>query len=136
MMEKNATRILDQGAAMVRQSGRGRLLVVKGPDRGETITISDLAMTVRVVVTATQGLQKASASSALSAPVQPAPGPVATTLPSLSGRAVVGATVVLLGVAAGGWRAVLDAVVDESEVFGERHGDHGHGTRGEDEFQS
>ena len=31
---------------MVRQSGHGRLLIVKGPDRGETIAIADLAMTV------------------------------------------------------------------------------------------
>jgi DNA-binding NtrC family response regulator len=46
MIEKNATRILDIGAAIVRQSGRGRLLIVKGPDRGEAIAIGDLAMTV------------------------------------------------------------------------------------------
>ena len=46
MMEKNATRILDQGAAMVRQSGRGRLVIVKGPDLGETINVGDLDMTV------------------------------------------------------------------------------------------
>jgi len=46
MIEKNATRILDQGGSMVRQAGRGRLLIVKGPDRGETIAIADLAMTV------------------------------------------------------------------------------------------
>jgi DNA-binding NtrC family response regulator len=30
---------------MSRQSGRGRLLIVKGPDRGEAIAIGDLAMT-------------------------------------------------------------------------------------------
>jgi DNA-binding NtrC family response regulator len=46
MIEKNATRILDQGGSMVRQAGRGRLLIVKGPDRGEAIAIADLAMTV------------------------------------------------------------------------------------------
>jgi DNA-binding NtrC family response regulator len=46
MIEKNATRILDQGESMVRQSGRGRLLVVKGPDKGEAIAIAELAMTV------------------------------------------------------------------------------------------
>jgi DNA-binding NtrC family response regulator len=46
MIEKNATRILDQGGSMVRQSGRGRLLIVKGPDRGESIAIAELAMTV------------------------------------------------------------------------------------------
>jgi DNA-binding NtrC family response regulator len=46
MIEKNATRIIDAGAAIVRQLGRGRLLVVKGPDRGETIAIGDLAITL------------------------------------------------------------------------------------------
>jgi DNA-binding NtrC family response regulator len=46
MIEKNATRILDSGGSMSRQSGRGRLLIVKGPDRGEAIAIGDLAMTV------------------------------------------------------------------------------------------
>jgi DNA-binding NtrC family response regulator len=46
MIEKNDTRILDQGGSMVRQSGRGRLLIVKGPDRGESIAIAELAMTL------------------------------------------------------------------------------------------
>src|SRR6516225_8754261 len=46
MIEKNATRILDQGGSMVRQSGRGRLLIVRGPDRGETIVIGELDLTV------------------------------------------------------------------------------------------
>jgi len=46
MIEKNATRILDQGGSIVRQAGRGRLLIVKGPDRGESIAIGELAMTV------------------------------------------------------------------------------------------
>jgi DNA-binding NtrC family response regulator len=46
MIEKNATRILDQGGSMVRQAGRGRLLITKGPDRGEAIAIGELAMTV------------------------------------------------------------------------------------------
>jgi DNA-binding NtrC family response regulator len=46
MIEKNATQILDQGGSMVRQSGRGRLLIVKGPDRGEAIAIGALAVTV------------------------------------------------------------------------------------------
>ena len=45
MIEKNATQILDPGGAMVRQSGRGRLLIVKGPDRGEAIASAELAMT-------------------------------------------------------------------------------------------
>jgi DNA-binding NtrC family response regulator len=46
MIEKNATRILDQGGSMVRQSGRGRLLIVKGPDRGEAIAIAEVTLTV------------------------------------------------------------------------------------------
>jgi DNA-binding NtrC family response regulator len=46
MIEKNPTRILDQGGSMVRQAGRGRLLIVKGPDRGEAIAIAELAMTI------------------------------------------------------------------------------------------
>jgi DNA-binding NtrC family response regulator len=46
MIEKSATRILEQGGSMVRQAGRGRLLIVKGPDRGEAIAIADLSMTV------------------------------------------------------------------------------------------
>ena len=46
MIEKNPTRILETGGSMSRQSGRGRLIVVRGPDRGEAIAIGDLAMTV------------------------------------------------------------------------------------------
>jgi DNA-binding NtrC family response regulator len=46
MIEKNATRIIDQGAAVVRQAGRGRLVIIKGPDKGDAITIAELAMTV------------------------------------------------------------------------------------------
>jgi DNA-binding NtrC family response regulator len=47
MIEKNETQILDQGrSSMTRQAGRGRLLIVKGPDKGESIAIGDLAMTV------------------------------------------------------------------------------------------
>ena len=34
------------GATITRQSGRGRLVVVKGPDRGETIAIAELPLTV------------------------------------------------------------------------------------------
>ena len=45
MIEKTATRVLD-GAAITRQSGRGRLVVVKGPDRGETIAIAEPPLTV------------------------------------------------------------------------------------------
>jgi DNA-binding NtrC family response regulator len=46
MIEKNATRVLDRGAGIVRQSGHGRLLIVKGPDKGEAIAIGDLAVTI------------------------------------------------------------------------------------------
>jgi DNA-binding NtrC family response regulator len=46
MIEKTATRLLDGGSAMIRQSGGGRLLVVKGPDRGESITIGRVAFTL------------------------------------------------------------------------------------------
>ena len=46
MIEKAATRILDQGEPMSRQAGRGRFLVVRGPDKGESIAIAELSMTV------------------------------------------------------------------------------------------
>jgi DNA-binding NtrC family response regulator len=45
-MEKTATRVLDAGAPVIRQSGGGRLLVVKGPDRGESIQIGTRAITL------------------------------------------------------------------------------------------
>ena len=45
MIEKTATRVLD-GAAITRQLGRGRLVIVKGPDRGETIAIAEAPLTV------------------------------------------------------------------------------------------
>jgi DNA-binding NtrC family response regulator len=37
---KNLTRIIATDAALVRQSGRGRLVVIRGPDRGEAVTVS------------------------------------------------------------------------------------------------
>jgi DNA-binding NtrC family response regulator len=37
---RNLTRIIPHEAAIVRQSGRGRLLVIRGPDRGEAVTVS------------------------------------------------------------------------------------------------
>jgi DNA-binding NtrC family response regulator len=46
MIEKTATRVLDAGAAIIRQSGGGRLLVVRGPDRGESIAIGSLPLTL------------------------------------------------------------------------------------------
>ncbi len=45
MIEKTATGVLD-GATITRQSGRGRLVVVKGPDRGETIAIAEAPITI------------------------------------------------------------------------------------------
>ena len=48
MIEKTATRVLDAGATIIRQSGRGRLLVVKGPDRGESIAIADAGIHARL----------------------------------------------------------------------------------------
>jgi DNA-binding NtrC family response regulator len=46
MIERSATRILDAGAPIIRQSGGGRLLVIKGPDRGEAIIIGKVAFTL------------------------------------------------------------------------------------------
>ena len=46
MIEKTATRLLDGGSPMIRQSGGGRLLIVKGPDRGESIVIGRVAFTL------------------------------------------------------------------------------------------
>jgi len=46
MIEKSPTRVLDGRAAITRQSGRGRLVVVKGPDRGETIAVGESSLTV------------------------------------------------------------------------------------------
>jgi DNA-binding NtrC family response regulator len=46
MIEKTATRVLDAGAPVIRQSGGGRLLVVKGPDRGESIAIGTTPITL------------------------------------------------------------------------------------------
>src|SRR5207248_9837347 len=45
-LEKTATRIIDSGVAFVRQSGRGRLLVVKGQDRGEAIVVGEEPLTL------------------------------------------------------------------------------------------
>jgi len=46
MIEKSATRVLDARATIVRQHGKGRLLIVKGPDRGEAVVISDAPLTL------------------------------------------------------------------------------------------
>jgi DNA-binding NtrC family response regulator len=46
MIERTATRVLDAGAAITRQSGRGRLMIVKGPDRGDTITVEPRPRTI------------------------------------------------------------------------------------------
>jgi DNA-binding NtrC family response regulator len=45
-MDKTATRVIDASAAIVRQRGRGRLLIVKGKDRGESIAVGDQAITL------------------------------------------------------------------------------------------
>ncbi len=46
MIERSATRVLAAAAPIIRQSGGGRLLVVKGPDRGESIEIGAVAFTL------------------------------------------------------------------------------------------
>jgi DNA-binding NtrC family response regulator len=46
MIEKAPTRVIEAALAMVRQSGRGRLVVVKGPDRGESFVLGTEAMTL------------------------------------------------------------------------------------------
>jgi DNA-binding NtrC family response regulator len=46
MIEKTATSLLDAGATIIRQAGRGRLLVIKGPDRGDAIAIGEQAITI------------------------------------------------------------------------------------------
>jgi DNA-binding NtrC family response regulator len=46
MIERSSTRVLDAGAPVIRQLGGGRLLVVKGPDRGESIEIGKVAFTL------------------------------------------------------------------------------------------
>ncbi len=45
-MDRTATRVIDVNAAITRQRGRGRLLVVKGQDRGESIAIGDQVITL------------------------------------------------------------------------------------------
>jgi two-component system nitrogen regulation response regulator GlnG len=45
-MEKSATRIIDPSVAFVRQAGRGRLLIVKGQDRGESIALGEEPITL------------------------------------------------------------------------------------------
>jgi DNA-binding NtrC family response regulator len=46
MSIKTETRILDGGAPVIRQSGGGRLLVVKGPDRGELFEVGAAPITL------------------------------------------------------------------------------------------
>src|SRR5580698_5540337 len=46
MIERSATRILDAGAPIIRQSGGGRLLIVRGPDRGESIVVGTVTFTL------------------------------------------------------------------------------------------
>ncbi len=46
MIDKTATSILEPGVTIIRQSGRGRLLVMKGPDRGESIAVAAGGITI------------------------------------------------------------------------------------------
>jgi DNA-binding NtrC family response regulator len=46
MSVKTETRVLDGGAPIIRQSGGGRLMIVKGPDRGETIDVRTSSITL------------------------------------------------------------------------------------------
>ena len=46
MIERTATRVLDARAPIIRQSGGGQLMVVKGPDRGESIAIGTVSFTL------------------------------------------------------------------------------------------
>jgi DNA-binding NtrC family response regulator len=43
---KSQTRVINTDAAIVRQSGRGRLVVVKGPDRGESLVVGKTPLTI------------------------------------------------------------------------------------------
>jgi DNA-binding NtrC family response regulator len=43
---KNPTRIIDTDAAIVRQSGRGRLMVMTGPDRGEAVVVGNTPIVI------------------------------------------------------------------------------------------
>jgi two-component system nitrogen regulation response regulator GlnG len=45
-MDRTATRVIDVNAAITRQRGRGRLLVVKGQDRGESIAVGEQVITL------------------------------------------------------------------------------------------
>jgi len=45
-MEKSFTRVIEDQAPVVRQSGRGRFIVVRGPDRGESIPVATQAITL------------------------------------------------------------------------------------------
>jgi DNA-binding NtrC family response regulator len=46
MSVKTETRVLDGGAPIIRQSGGGRLMIVKGPDRGEMIDVGPSPITL------------------------------------------------------------------------------------------
>jgi hypothetical protein len=43
---RSSTHVIDPAVPIVRQSGRGRFVVVRGPDRGESIVIAGKAITV------------------------------------------------------------------------------------------
>jgi DNA-binding NtrC family response regulator len=45
MMARSATRVITADAPIVRQSGRGRFVVVRGPDKGESVLVGDEPLT-------------------------------------------------------------------------------------------
>jgi DNA-binding NtrC family response regulator len=46
MRTRSPTRIINPDAALVRQSGRSRLLVVRGPDKGDDVVVGEAALTI------------------------------------------------------------------------------------------
>jgi DNA-binding NtrC family response regulator len=42
---KTSTRVINLNAPIVRQSGRGRLVIVRGPDKGEVVVVEDASIT-------------------------------------------------------------------------------------------
>jgi DNA-binding NtrC family response regulator len=46
MIPKSPTRIIEADAPFTRQSGRGRLLVVRGPDKGDSVVVAGTPLTV------------------------------------------------------------------------------------------
>ena len=42
---RSSTRVINLQASIVRQSGRGRLVIVNGPDRGASVLLADTPIT-------------------------------------------------------------------------------------------